>query len=902
MKVMDDTIGDSHLCRDSVGYSLRRTASPLLALICLMLCSASLAGDLDRVIFFDIKSDTLERALLEFGVQAHVEIVFPSRSALSSLRTTGLRGKYTAREALKQLLKGSQFIFLANGNIAEIVPRAGRPSDAVRSYESPTESIQKNSVPAPGHSDPVTTPDPQKNSSTAGRRAPALKEVIVTGTHISGAPVSAPLIRITEQDIDRSGYSTIGDVIRSLPDNFGNTGPQTAIGSAPNANPSLSAAPSPNLYGLGAGSTLTLVNGQRLAVDAATGSVDISLIPLPVIDHIDVLTGGASAIYGSDAVAGVVNIVLKHNFNGAKTTVLEGGTADGGGTERYTNQLLGKTWGTGGALFDFESDEQNPILASQRAFTESAASLTTTLPGSSRTSLFFDAHQDLGPVSAFFTGLYTHRTDHYALQNSSLYPAEESEPAVHQFAADGGLNASLPGNWLLSVAGDIAEERTIVASTVLETPPPPVSLVGEEGQVRSVEATGSGPLFTAPSGTIHSALGIGSRAETYNDEQGGVTDTPGARRTVKYAYGELDAPLIEASDVRWRHGLTLDVSGRFERYSDFGNESTPKLGLVYSPFAGIRVRGTCGKAFRAPPLFDIYNTTEVLYFPLPDTSSPTGQSNSLITTGGNRQLTPEDAKTWSVGIDYDSGMVNGLRTSLSYFDISYRNRIGGIANFYTALTDPLNAPFVLRNPPASYVESLINSAAYFINLVGSPVNPANVPAVVNDGFVNIASQELIGADLDIKYRCPIAFGTIEPFLNGAFLDLRQRLVPGAPEEELNGRVFEPAKDRVRGGMSWLIRQWVVTGTLNYTGSESNTYLPDAPHISSWTTADFNLAWHSKEATAIGEFMLSLSVENAFNRDPPYVQFDTNVPGIHYDPLNADALGRMTRLEGSWLLE
>lgn len=100
----------------------------------------------------------------------------------------------------------------------------------------------------------------------------------------------------------------------------------------------------------------------------------------------------------------------------------------------------------------------------------------------------------------------------------------------------------------------------------------------------------------------------------------------------------------------------------------------------------------------------------------------------------------------------------------------------------------------------------------------------------------------------------------------------------------------------------MIRGWTATGIANYAGSEVNTYQPGSPHVASWTTVDFSLAWRSEGAFRVGRFVFNLSVENAFNRDPPFVQFDQFVPGIHYDPLNANALGRVIRVGGSWLFE
>jgi outer membrane receptor protein involved in Fe transport len=646
-----------------------------------------------------------------------------------------------------------------------------------------------------------------------------------------------------------------------------------------------------------------LVDGQRLAEDAYTGAVDISLIPLPVIDHIDVLSGGASAIYGSDAVAGVVNIVLIKDFEGSKTTLLGGGTADGGGTERDVNEMLGRTWEGGGAIVDYESDVQDPILASQRDYTESAGSPTTTLPGTSRSSFFASAHQNLGgAVSVFGTGLYTNRSTHYSFSNGPQYPTEADDADVHEFAADGGLNASVSSDWSLSVVGDYSEDRTDLMTTALTTPPENSGVLLNEGLTKSMEATATGPILTIWSGKVRGAAGLGYRRETYNYAQFGESDDPGAHRTVRYAYGEMEAPLLTPSNITWRRELTLDLSGRFERYSDFGDESVPKLGLVYAPFSTIHVRGTWGKAFRAPSLDEMDGAQSLLYRPLPDLLSPTGVSDVLTRYGGNPGLMPEKARTWTIGIDYDSEVVKGLRASVTYFDVAYRDRIGTIPDAFEALIDPLDAPFVTRNPSEGLVQSLLNSATTIANIVGTPINPASVPAIVSAESINVASQDIVGGDVDVRYHRAMTFGELEPFITAALLDLRQKLVPGAPEVEISGLVFQPPKLRAQTGVSWLIQRWTITGIVNYSGSEVNTYQPSYPLVASWTTVNFALAWQPESAGVLSGLKLNLAVENAFNRDPPFVQFDDFVPGIHYDALNANALGRVIRVGASWLFE
>src|SRR5579871_74541 len=149
-----------------------------------------------------------------------------------------------------------------------------------------------------------------------------LQEVIVTGSRIpvpANISATSPIATVSSQDIKLSGYTDSTDIINSLPQNiinsasdFGNTSsPLTATGGVATVD----------LRGVGPQRTLVLVNGRRLGVGdpSTTNSApapDIDQIPAPLIERIDVVTGGASAVYGSDAIAGVVNFILKKNFEG----------------------------------------------------------------------------------------------------------------------------------------------------------------------------------------------------------------------------------------------------------------------------------------------------------------------------------------------------------------------------------------------------------------------------------------------------------------------------------------------------------------------------------------------------------------------------------------------------------
>src|SRR5690606_19798485 len=142
--------------------------------------------------------------------------------------------------------------------------------------------------------------------------AATLGAVVVTGTRIRGGESASPVITIGIEDIREAGFTDLGQVIRSIPQNFsGGENPGVAAGAetgpAGIANRNVTGGSSLNLRGLGADATLTLLNGRRLAYGGYTQTVDIAAIPVEAVDRIEIVADGASAIYGSDAVAGVAN-------------------------------------------------------------------------------------------------------------------------------------------------------------------------------------------------------------------------------------------------------------------------------------------------------------------------------------------------------------------------------------------------------------------------------------------------------------------------------------------------------------------------------------------------------------------------------------------------------------------
>ncbi len=197
-------------------------------------------------------------------------------------------------------------------------------------------------------------------------------DIVVTGTSIRGTrPVGNAVLAIGAQDLSASGRSTVGDFLRELPSNFAGgvgMGDNTQGGQdASVAGSNLTGGQGVNLRGLGSLSTLVLVNGRRVAAAGQYGDfVDISTIATAAISRIEVLQDGASAIYGSDAVGGVVNIILKDRDEGLRTSARLGTTTEGGGDEALLSASYGTDWAGGHLFAAYEHQIRDRVRSAQR--------------------------------------------------------------------------------------------------------------------------------------------------------------------------------------------------------------------------------------------------------------------------------------------------------------------------------------------------------------------------------------------------------------------------------------------------------------------------------------------------------------------------------------------------------
>ena len=208
--------------------------------------------------------------------------------------------------------------------------------------------------------------------------AKTLDAVTVTGTNLRGVDLAEaqPVQVIDAAKIERLGLASMGDVLKLISETGGGTGNFSTATSGVLQAESPAGMAGASLRGLGAGSTLTLVNGRRVAASSFSNGVrsenfvDINAIPMAAIERIEVLSAGASAIYGADAVAGVINVVLRQSFDGVRTAVSIGdSTADGDEAKLNANLLAGFSTDTVEGLVVIDAFRRNGFYNRDRAIT-----------------------------------------------------------------------------------------------------------------------------------------------------------------------------------------------------------------------------------------------------------------------------------------------------------------------------------------------------------------------------------------------------------------------------------------------------------------------------------------------------------------------------------------------------
>jgi len=271
---------------------------------------------------------------------------------------------------LKSKLAVAVMAALAVGFVSAAHASSASSTTAPESTSSTTSSNADQ--PASGQSAQDQTQDAGQSTEPTPeqKKAKRLDEVVVSGTLINNAQIqtATPTYTITAADIQSRGFNSVQQVLQSAVQATGSVqGPQQSGGFTQGAQ-------TVSLYGLNPEYTLTLIDGKPISqfgqlYNGSSNFTNISNIPLSIIDHIDIIPGGGSSIYGSAAIAGVINIVTKEHMDGAEVTARTGNYDGGGAAEQRLSFSFGHDFGNLNVLGALEFNNQSPLWAYQRSFT-----------------------------------------------------------------------------------------------------------------------------------------------------------------------------------------------------------------------------------------------------------------------------------------------------------------------------------------------------------------------------------------------------------------------------------------------------------------------------------------------------------------------------------------------------
>jgi iron complex outermembrane receptor protein len=849
--------------------------APHLRKLILRATVATLIGCLDAAIAqvpaplsYNLAPQDLATSLRAVARRSGLEIMFPADS-VAGRRAPALHGSYLVATALDALLTGTDLV----------------------------ATIRDGAILITGRANP-----PRATGDGAADTA-----IIVTGSRIRGSASASPVSVITQQQMRDAGQNSIADVIRDIPQNFGG-GQNPGVGlNVPEGNGlNAGSASTINLRGLGSDATLTLLNGHRLAYNVANQAIDVSTIPLLALDRIEVVPDGASALYGSDAVAGVANILLKRDYDGVATSARFGASTDGGNQQQQYDLIGGRTWSSGGFIVAYEYEHDTPIVARERSYASARSPGLYLYPALQHHDLVFNGHQAITDRLTFqVDALYNRRTSRtqYAFDSTGNPSRSGAQSAYtsQSFVVAPSLTWSVGADWQLSLNGMVGTDRTHYRFTENLGGAPIFAELGCYcNAAHSAELAASGTLLHLPAGPLKIAAGGGFRSNRFNGylTLGGTQDIH-VSQDVYYGFGELNIPVL-APSMHVPAVYRLDLTGaiRYEDYPDVDRVATPKVGVIYAPMRDIDIKATWGRSFKAPTLFDQYSQQFANLYSATSrgaTGAPAG-ATVLLLSGGNPDLKPEHATTWSTTFAAHPTRLPGARVEVTYFNIRYRDRVVAPIPFTTqALSNPIYADLVTTDPTDSDKSAAI-AGTIFQNLAGGVYNPASVIAIVDDRNLNVASQAIHGIDLAGRYTIELhPHAALGVTLEGSWLHSSQKLSALQPSIGLAGFIFNPPHFRGRAGLSWRDGGLTMTSFVNYIGGVRDVRTTPAPHVASMTTLDTTARFAvGAETRLLRGFDFGLSVQNLLDQKPSLIR-STQAYETPYDSTNYSAFGRVVSL-------
>jgi iron complex outermembrane receptor protein len=733
--------------------------------------------------------------------------------------------------------------------------------------------------------------------------------VIVTGTRAAGLKVensASPVQVLDSTSLARTGQP---DLLQALAQNLPSLTAQAFGGDM--ANMTLSA----RLRGLSPNNTLVLVNGKRrhgtsnLAVLGGPyqggAAADLNYIPVAAIDHIEVLQDGAAAQYGTDAIAGVVNIILKSNYQGGSANFNGGGYGDGGGRTGDATANIGITPFTDAFLsltaetkyhgfsdrggIDPRVNDPATLAAWPQLKNEPGYPYVNHISGDAqyRQHIFAanfgaDLTNDLNLYSFATYGKKKARAyENYRMPNRlpTIYPTGFSPQETfdeEDFAFTAGLKGKVFGAWHWDLSSTYGKDTARLG-------------VAHSANVSLFADTGSTPLdfyagkfvasqwtnnldlnhefdigwstpLTFAAGLEHRrdtyAIGAGDAASRYKE---GAQSFPGFSLTDAGEHSRSNKAVYVDFAGQPVKGWTVDLAGRYEHFSDFGNAKVGKLTSRYDFSPAFGVRATYSNGFRAPTLAEeYYSATNVSPRSAFVQLAPNSPGAKLVGIDG---LKPEASTNISAGLVFNPQA--NLAISLDAYQITIRDRIVGSGSLYGsggAVNSPAVTAAILANGNVldpTVVQTGIN---IFSNAVNTRSRGLEFLATLNSSY---------GAAGKVDWSLAANYNKVQVIkINQAPAQLQpQTLLDASAISDL-----ETASPRIRVnlGALWKIGNWTINAREAFYGKSSALSSSDGAtyyqtEVKPTGITDLELSYQFNKAWTV-----SVGANNLFNQYPDQV--------------------------------
>lgn len=792
--------------------------------------------------------------------------------------------------------------------------------------------------------------------------AQTAERIEITGSRIKriDAEGSLPVTTIGREELQASGAATVAEFMRAIP--FASTG-----NFRPQSGSSAQSLAEIDLRGLGADRVLVLIDGRRAAKGPMVGDrVDLNIIPMAMIDRVEILTDGASAIYGSDAISGVVNFISRTDFQGIELMAGAHRPRVEGGDRNEASATIGIQGEKGriiaGASYSerkiiFARDRPWPVVPGSSVFGNNYTTNDangndrfnfTAIPGGCTNPNFFpvgaSCRYDFKKVSAdeaqtknsavFTRGSYQITDDWSGYLGASvsrvqsfgryaptpgalqLSPTSPNNPLpgqainlYHRFAAAGNRDNSTDNNYYnlnMGVEGRLMDKidvdvglrrsdsryyefgRNYIVRPLAEAAindgtynlidPGATSqdvlnaikaVITRDARFKEVElyANGSMELFAMGGGSAQLLVGGEYRKETFADNydslqeagviEGSAGNSSGGTRSVKAVYTELLLPLTKT--------IEGSLSARYERYSDYGSDFSPKASLRWKLLPTLSLRASTGKGFRAPSLPILTQKTtfsaESVVDPVSCAVLNPNQVDCQVNTYtiANPALDSEKSTQYSFGAVWE--VVNAVTLKADYWSLKLKDTIREISA--QDMVDRSNGTDPRPIPPGLSVTRV-----------------GGVITRIDNGYANEGELKTSGIDLTAtttmqmasigRLRNEVRYSRVLKYQDGGF--------------DFNGSIGQP-KDRAMIVTDWTLGAFRAAWNINYIGR--NELQPnsatDLRRQGGYTTHDLQFGWQ----TPIKGGALTVGVVNAGDKLPSLYAYD----GREFNFNLYDAYGR-----------